>query len=134
MSDLRTRDLKSIIERHAEEILAEVRGRVLAELSASLGGIEPGHPSGAAGIGPRSSPRREPPPGTSRARRTLKELKADSDKLLEAIRSNPGVNAEQLREITGLAHNEIVIPIRALLADGLIRKRGEKRATRYFAS
>jgi hypothetical protein len=127
-------DLRGIIERHVEEILAEVRERVLADLRVALGGEDVPRSATGAASSSRARPRLEPPPGESRQRRTPKELQADGEKLLEAIRSKPGANAEQLREVTGLSHDEMVLPIRKLLAEQSIRKRGEKRATRYFVA
>jgi hypothetical protein len=67
-----------------------------------------------------------------RVRRTAQDIAREADRLVVAIKAKPGSTAEQLKASTKIAAPELAI--KQLLAAKRIRKTGEKRATKYFAS
>jgi len=65
-------------------------------------------------------------------RRSPEELDEDTSAILNFIRKNPGSSAEEISEATGLETKDLQVPIHHLLDDKHIRRRGQKRATKYF--
>jgi hypothetical protein len=57
-------------------------------------------------------------------------------KLVEALRGqitqNPGQGIEAIAKTLGVKSGELQLPTQKLLANGAIRKEGQKRATKYF--
>lgn len=53
-------------------------------------------------------------------------------KLRAFIREHPGLRSEQIYAGMGLTKRDIALPLRKLVASGLVRSEGEKRSTRYF--
>jgi len=72
-------------------------------------------------------------PSGRMARRDPEALKATIDQLVSVLsNAADGLSSEQLQSTTGLSKKEITRPIVIALNDGVIRKEGSKRATRYF--
>lgn len=67
-------------------------------------------------------------------RRSPEELAKLTDEVLGQIVSRPGSRMESLRGALNVPTNLLVGPVTKLLAAGKIRKEGEKRATRYYAT
>jgi predicted transcriptional regulator len=55
-------------------------------------------------------------------------------KLLAYIQANPGQRMEVIGAALGLPRHELALPIKKLLAEKKITRKGVKRATEYFAS
>jgi hypothetical protein len=71
--------------------------------------------------------------GGRMARRDPEALKGVIDQIVHALISAPdGLSSEQLQKATGLGKKEITRPIVLALEGGLIRKEGQKRATKYM--
>ena len=128
-------DIDARIEARVSEFVAElsslVRQAALDSVNAALGG------NGAARRGP-GRPRSSGGAPASRNRaagqkRTPAELEALTGQLLSAIKKAPGSRIEQLGAAMGVPTKELALPTRKLLADGAVRKKGQKRATAYFA-
>jgi predicted HTH transcriptional regulator len=66
-------------------------------------------------------------------KRPADELKALSDKFVAFVAKNPGLRIEQINTQLGTSTQELALPIRKLIAEGVIRGKGEKRSTAYFA-
>ena len=66
------------------------------------------------------------------AKRDPKALAALTETLEAAIRANPGVGIERIGVATGIATKELALPVKKLLADGRIKTKGQRRATKYF--
>jgi len=69
----------------------------------------------------------------SGAKRSASELEHLQDALLETITLNPGLRVESLSEVMNVPSRELTLPIRKLLGARKIKKKGQKRATSYFA-
>ena len=126
------------IEAKVSEFVAELsaldRKAALDSLNQALGGNVaarrgPGRPRGTVVA---SAGRRRGRPGKGQ-KRTGAELEALTAQLLAAIKKAPGNRIEQVGAAMGVPTKELALPIRKLLADGAIRKKGQKRATAYFA-
>ena len=69
-------------------------------------------------------------PGAKRSPAELEHLQAA---LLETITVNPGLRVEALSEVMKVPSRDLTLPIRKLLGARKIKKKGQKRATSYFA-
>ena len=65
-------------------------------------------------------------------RRTDAALDAAKEMLLTAITTEPGRRFEEIRTALGRPRSELERPLRKLVAEGAVRSKGVKRATRYF--
>jgi len=124
-------DLDHAIRQRVEDFVQEmtelVRQAALQSVSAALG-----TPSAAA---PRAK-------GGKRAsaafvakrggKRTAKELEQQGSAIVTMIRQTPGIRADQLAKAMGVMTRDLALPIKKLLAERAITKKGQKRATAYF--
>jgi hypothetical protein len=68
-----------------------------------------------------------------RIRRSEDQLVADGEKVVKLLASNKkGLRVEQINKMLGASTSKLARPILMLLAEGKIRKEGERRATVYF--
>jgi hypothetical protein len=67
------------------------------------------------------------------AKRTSADLVALSDRFAAFVKANPGLRIEQINKELGTVTKDLALPIRKLLADGVITSKGQKRSTTYFA-
>jgi hypothetical protein len=66
------------------------------------------------------------------AKRSPKQLENITSKLLAHIKANPGQRIEEVAGHIGMKTKELTLPIKKLVAEKKITKKGEKRATTYF--
>src|ERR1700759_451037 len=66
------------------------------------------------------------------AKRTPEDLEALSTKFLSFVKEHPGLRIEQLNKEMGTTTKDLALPIRKLIADGMISAKGKKRSTTYF--
>jgi hypothetical protein len=66
------------------------------------------------------------------AKRTPADLEALSQKFATFVKSNPGLRIEQINKDLGTTTKDLALPIRKLIADGMISVKGKKRSTTYF--
>ena len=71
--------------------------------------------------------------GRKGAKRSRRQLVNISGKLLEQIKSNPGQRIEQVAAALNMGTRQLALPVKKLIAEKKISKKGEKRATTYFA-
>jgi hypothetical protein len=67
------------------------------------------------------------------AKRTPADLEALSQKFASFVKSHPGLRIEQINKELGTTTKDLALPIRKLIADGMISAKGKKRSTTYFA-
>jgi hypothetical protein len=67
-------------------------------------------------------------------KRTSDELEGLADKFVEYVQKNPGLRIEQINRELGTSTKDLALPIRKLIAEGVIKGKGEKRSRQYFAS
>lgn len=134
MSALR-RAITGLAEEFATQVLAALRGASLNEL-ASFGGRGggalakrgPGRP-------PKSASAESAPRGRrGRRRRTAADLAALGVQIVDLVKGKrAGMRSEAIRDALGVAPKELPRVIKQLLADGALKKEGERRATTYYA-
>jgi hypothetical protein len=66
------------------------------------------------------------------AKRTADELEQLADGFVEFVTKNPGLRIEQINKQLGTSTKDLALPIRKLLADGVVKAKGKKRSTAYF--
>ena len=71
--------------------------------------------------------------GKRGGKRTAAELNEMAEKLVEFVRSNPGSSIEEIGKGIAIPTKELALPVKKLLAEGRLKKKGQKRATRYSA-
>ena len=67
-------------------------------------------------------------------RRSSESIAKALDGIAALLAKKPGIGSEEIQKTLGLARNEIARPIAIGLATKVLRKEGEKRATKYFAA
>lgn len=65
-------------------------------------------------------------------KRTSDELEDLSDKFVEYVKANPGLRIEQINKTLGTSTKDLQLPIRKLIAEGVVKVKGQKRSTQYF--
>lgn len=65
-------------------------------------------------------------------KRSAEDLEAMSQRFAAFVRANPGLRIEQINKELGTTTKDLALPIRKLLADGVITSKGQKRSTTYF--
>jgi len=66
------------------------------------------------------------------AKRSPEDLEALSQKFATFVKGNPGMRIEQINKELGTTTKDLALPIRKLIAEGLITAKGKKRSTTYF--
>lgn len=66
-------------------------------------------------------------------KRSPEDLAALVSSVKSYVERNPGKGVEQIASELSVSSRDLMLPIRKLLASRELRKRGQKRATRYFA-
>lgn len=125
-----------ILDTLRASIEADVRQQVRTELLAKLTGTTPvakpasgrrSHPRGVADKAPRAS---KP---TSATKRSPADLAKTCNQVLAYVKGHPSASAEAIRTSLGVPLSVIELPIKKLLAGKALTRKGEKRATRYYA-
>jgi len=103
---------------------------------AALNTLEATFASQAAGRAPTvSPPRGAAPVGRPRgrgAKRRPEDLEALSNQFSSFVKSHPGMRIEQINKELGTTTKDLALPIRKLVAEGLVSAKGNKRSTAYF--
>jgi hypothetical protein len=77
-------------------------------------------------------PRAGRPRGGRGAKRTPADLEVLSEKFASFVKTNPGLRIEQINKELGTTTKDLALPIRKLLANGMVSTKGQKRSTTYF--
>ena len=73
------------------------------------------------------------PRGGRGAKRSAADLEALSERFASFVKSSPGLRIEQINKELGTTTKDLALPIRKLIADGIVAAKGQKRSTTYFA-
>lgn len=125
MTDI-ANQVRSLIETFTVNIAALVRQDTLRQISEALSGVGkitvrrgPGRPRGPAAKKPGE-------------KRTALDLEKTSAAVFACITSNPGLGVESLAIRISMPSRDLKLPIKKLLADGLVKTKGQRRGTKYF--
>ncbi len=133
MADI-SNQVRSLIETFIADIAALVRQDTLRQISEALGSVG----TIAVKRGP-GRPRKTEKPVAKKVvlkkgeKRTSDALQDTALSVLNIITSNPGQGVEQISKGLGVSSGELKLPIKKLLAEGLVKTKGQRRGTKYFA-
>jgi len=115
--------------------IVEIALRAAIETLESALGSRPAHPGGRAAPDAESKATRRAgrPRGGGGAKRTPADLEALSKRFASFVHANPGLRIEQINKQLGTTTRDLALPIRKLVADGVIDTRGQRRSTTYVA-
>ncbi len=139
MSNDLHRTLESLASQFAHDVLLALRGASLEDIVAES---RPGH-AGAAKKRPAAEAAAPARRARGAGRRKGGRLKRRSPDQLEKVlasvvtllKQNPkGLRGEEIQKKLGLARKELARPVAHGLGKKALRKKGEKRATTYFAA
>lgn len=132
MSDFQ-HDMNKAVEGFVAQITEFARRAALAMLESSFGAHVAG--SGGRRTAPglvTSSASVGRPRGRSGAKRSTEDLEALSTKFVAFVKAQPGLRIEQINKELGTVTKELALPIKKLIAEGMISAKGTKRSTQYF--
>jgi hypothetical protein len=138
--------LQSLAVVFAEDVVRAIRGASLQELLGEVGGkaARPNGPAPKGRIAHGPSPMTEPA-GLARAasplkrgrlkRRSEQDIAATLDRIVSLLKQHAdGLRAEQIRKELNMLAKEMPRPLAQGLESKALRKKGQKRATVYFAA
>lgn len=125
MSDFQT-EMNRVVQGFVAQITDLARRAAIDTLESALKG---GSKGGRGGAGSFSSAGRGRGKGI---KRTSDELEDLSDKFIEYVKDNPGLRIEQINKTLGTSTKDLQLPIRKMIAEGVIKVKGQKRSTQYF--
>ena len=105
-------------------------GRRAAAVARNGGGRGPAATVAAA---PVTTARVGRPRGGRGAKRSPEDLESLSETFASFVKGNPGLRIEQINKQLGTTTKDLALPIRKLIAEGIIATKGQKRSTTYFA-
>jgi len=103
-------------------------GRAAAAATRNVGG-----PAAAVAVAPVTTARVGRPRGGRGAKRSPEDLESLSETFASFVKGNPGLRIEQINKQLGTTTKDLALPIRKLIADGVVTTKGQKRSTTYFA-
>src|SRR5689334_20791973 len=129
MNDFQT-DMNRTVQGFVSQITELARRAALDTLESAFG-RRGGRGRGAAAVVATGQVGR--PRGGRGAKRTPADLEAVSTKFIAFVKSHPGLRIEQINKELGTTTKDLALPIRKLIADGVLKAKGKKRSTTYFA-
>ncbi len=124
MSDLQT-EMNRVVQGFVAQITELARRAAIDHLESALKG------GGKRGAGGLSFGGRGRGKGIKRSADELEDL---SDRFVDYVVANPGLRIEQINKQLGTTTKDLQLPIRKLIADGVLKVKGQKRSTQYFAT
>jgi hypothetical protein len=125
-------DLQSEVHRTVQGFVAQivelVRHTAVETLQTAFAGPGPAASSADDRLGERG-----PGPASTDPKRTPVDLRELSRRFAAFVQANPGLRITQINYSLGTRIRDLALPIRKLIASGVIRTVGQKRSTRYFA-
>ncbi|MCA9639779.1 MAG: hypothetical protein H6718_05250 [Polyangiaceae bacterium] len=132
-------DTNDMIRARVETFVADltdlIHQAILENVQAALGQAlpsaprRPGRPKGSASTAAPAARRAKKRGG----KRTAAELADMADKLVGFVEKNPGSSIEEIGRGIAIPTKELALPVKKLLREGRLKKKGQKRATRYSA-
>jgi len=133
MSDLQN-EMNRTVQGFVTRVTGLARRAAMDTLQSALGGEQAAHNSSVAPDALSARPRAGRPRGRGGAKRSPKDMEALSDRFVAFVRQHPGLRIEQINKQLGTLTKDLALPIRKLIAAGVLSAEGEKRSTTYFAN
>ena len=120
--------IRGMVEAFAGDLAALIRESAFETVRAALGdgGGSSGRGRRGGGSAVRASSR------AKGAKRPPGEIAKLVGKLKDYVKAHPGERIEQIAKGMGVSTRELNLPAKKLLAEKVLKTRGEKRATKYF--
>jgi hypothetical protein len=126
-------EMNHTVQGFVAQITELARRAALDTLESAFGGRAARGGAAPVAVAPAAAGRVGRPRGGRGAKRTPADLEALSDQFASFVKSHPGLRIEQINKELGTTTKDLALPIRKLIADGLITAKGKKRSTTYFA-
>ena len=147
MSDIETQ-IRSKIETAVTEITALVRADAVRRFSEAMGGTDSVLAPPSAGVaaapvsaakkvakkGVTSKPKKavsKPKKGGKGVKRTAEDLTQIANSIATYVKAHPGEGIEKIAQGISIDSQELKLPIKKLLSDGVIKTTGQRRGTKY---
>jgi hypothetical protein len=114
------------------QITELARRAALDTLESAFGGRPSRSAAAPVVAAPPSAGRVGRPRGGRGVKRTPADLEALSEQFASFVKNNPGLRIEQINKEMGTTTKDLALPIRKLIAEGVISAKGKKRSTTYF--
>ena len=125
-------DIQQALDTLRSAIETDVRERILTSLGAQSSAPTDPKPSQKNGAGVRVPKPKAAPKTKLDGKRTPGELLEMQKSVLGFVKAHPGTNAEAIKKHLGVELNVISLPIQKLLAAKSVKRKGQRRATRYY--
>ena len=131
MSDFQN-EMNQAVQGFVAQITELARRAAMDTLESAFGGrAAPRGGAGAALAQAVTGGRAGRPRGGRGAKRTAEDLEALSSQFASFVKSHPGLRIEQINKELGTTTKDLALPIRKLIAEGMISAKGNKRSTTY---
>jgi hypothetical protein len=129
MSDFQN-EMNKTVQGFVAEITELARRAAVGTLESAFDGRRSrGNGARAAVIALGTAPGR--PRGARGAKRTAEDLEALATKFAAFVKAQPGLRIEQINKVLGTTTKDLALPIRKLIAEGMLSAKGNKRSTTY---
>ena len=130
------KQINDIVVRFVADVTSLAQFAAVDALQQGFGGRGSAGPVATRGPGrPRNNPA-VAPRARARAggggRRSPSDLEGMSEKIVSYVTKNPGQRIETINKAIGISTKDAALPIRKLVKDGVLKKKGNRRATAYF--
>ena len=130
MSDFQN-EMNRTVQTFVTQIAELARRAALDTLESAFGG-EATRGLGSAVKAANGTGRVGRPRGGRGAKRTAEDLEALCSQIATFVKANPGLRIEQINKELGTSTKDVALPIRKLVAEGMLTSKGQKRSTTYF--
>jgi hypothetical protein len=133
MSDFQN-DMNHAVESFVAQITELARRAAMNTLESAFGGRagRAGGARAALASAMTAAARVGRPRGGRGAKRTAEDIEALSSRFASFVKANPGLRIEQINKELKTTTKDLALPIRKLIAEGMISAKGNKRSTAYF--
>ena len=133
MSDFQN-EMNRTVQSFVAQITELARRAAIDTLESAFGGRAARSPAATATTTAATTPvvARAGRPRARGAKRSPEDLEALSEQLGSFVKANPGLRIEQINKQLGTTTKDLALPIRKLIAAGVISSKGQKRSTTYF--
>jgi hypothetical protein len=126
-----TPEIQALVESFVAQLTEAIQQQTLATIHDALGG-----PAAPAKARSGRASKRAPSARAGRAKgakRSPEELEQLTAQLAKYVKGNPGQGIEAIAAGMGVSTKELALPAKKLLADKVLKTKGQKRATKYFS-
>jgi len=129
-------DLQSQMNQSVQDFVVQITDIARRAALDTLGAVFVSRPGGMSATAMKPIVADHAPAGRSNggrgAKRAPEDIEALAKKFATFVKANPGLRIEQINKELGTTTKDLALPIRKLIAEGVISAKGKKRSTTYF--